>query len=203
MLFLVQVIDIEDGSEKDEQREYHHCRTDDTVNDDNAVGGEVASYLIDEPCQAIPPQQCSKHDAQVADAHLKRMVGYHECQLCETTHEEEYNQGIGEGYKECRHPIMDKRPFLLAADMHFLRRVALEAIDAKYQEQDTTAYLQIKEVAPRLYELHHETHAKTSDESIENVAYGGTDTSHETIPTPLVKCALNAKNANRSHRRRC
>ena len=182
----MKVIDVEQCPEKNKKREDYNRRADDAVDNQDAVGGEVAPYLVDKPCKTVPPQQRSKHDAQIAHAHFKRMVGHNECQLGVTSHEKEYNKRVGECYEECCDAVVNQRALLVPADMDFLCGVALEAIDAEQEEHDASAYLKIKEIAAFLDELHHETHAETCDESIENVAHGGADASHETIPTPLV-----------------
>lgn len=114
------------------------------------------------------------------------MVGHNKCQLGIASHEKEYDQRVRERHEECRHAVMHQRALLVSADMNLLRGVALEAVDAEKQEHDASAYLKIEEIAALLDELHDETHAKSGDESVENVAHCGTDASHKAIPTPLV-----------------
>lgn len=69
-IILVQVIDIEKCSEKNQKRENHYRRAYNAVYDYYTVGGEVAPYLVDKPRQTVPPEQCSEHNAQIAHAHL-------------------------------------------------------------------------------------------------------------------------------------
>ena len=146
----MKVIDVEQCPEKNKKREDYNRRADDAVDNQDAVGGEVAPYLVDKPCKTVPPQQRSKHDAQIAHAHFKRMVGHNECQLGVTSHEKEYNKRVGECYEECCDAVVNQRALLVSADMDFLCGVALEAIDAEQEEHDASAYLKIKEIAAQV-----------------------------------------------------
>ena len=95
---------------------------------------------------------------------------------------------------------MPERALPLAALMHVLRRIALEAIYAEHQEQKTSENLQIELVLGIIDNVHHETHSQTREEGIHDIAESGTDTRHETKPAALVQSALDTQDANRSHR---
>ena len=91
--------------QNDHGDEYHHT-ADDFVDDDNTGVLKFVTYLVDEPCQTIPPKQGSADDAQVADQHVKRMVGDNKGQLGKQSHEQDDNQGIGKSHQEGGHCVV-------------------------------------------------------------------------------------------------
>ena len=84
-----------------EEVEYRSEQDYDWNNDDNASYDAVDKYyavflkdvlyFVYQPCQTIPPQYCASYDAEIAYAHLQRVIGDDERQLCENCHEEQYN----------------------------------------------------------------------------------------------------------------
>ena len=62
------------------------------VDEHDAIFLEVGPDLVDEPCQPIPPQNGSCHDAQKSDGHHEGLVGDDECELGEAGHEEQDDQ---------------------------------------------------------------------------------------------------------------
>ena len=183
-----------DDREDDDHASYH------LINNKDAVGIKLAPDLVDEPCETEPPQQRSEHDAQIAHAHLQRHIRHYEGKLGKGGHEEEHDERIGERNEEGGDGIVPERALLLAALMHVLRRIALEAIYAEHQEQKASENLQIELVLGIIDNVHHETHSQTREESIHDIAESGTDTRHETKPAALVQSALDTQDANRPHR---
>ena len=161
------------------------------INNKDAIGIKLAPYLVDEPSEPKPPQQGSEDDAQIAHAHLKRHVGHHEGKLGEGGHEEEHDERIAQRHQECRDAIVPERALLVAALVHVLGGIALEAIDAKHQQQDAAKYLQIELVLRIVDEIHHKTHTQTREQSVHDVATCRAQARHETIPATLVQSALN------------
>ena len=183
-----------DHGEDDDHAAYY------LIDNDDAVGIKLVSNLVDEPGESEPPQQRSKHDAQIAHAHLQRHIRHYEGKLGKGGHEEEHDERIGERDEEGGDGIVPERALPLAALMHILRRIALEAIYAEHQEQKASENLQIELVLGIIDNVHHETHSQTREESIHDIAESGTDTRHETKPAALVQSALDTQDANRPHR---
>ncbi len=195
-----EMIEIEHGSDECDEREDDHDTSYYLINNKDAVGIKLAPDLVDEPCETEPPQQRSKHDAQIAHAHLQRHIRHYEGKLGKGGHKEEHDERIGERDEEGGDGIVPERALPLAALMHVLRRIALEAIYAEHQEQKTSENLQIELVLGIIDNVHHETHSQTREECIHDIAESGTDTRHETKPAALVQSALDTQDANRSHR---
>ena len=185
-----------DDREDDDNAPYH------LINNKNAVGVKLATDFIHEPGQAKPPEQRSEHDTQIPHSHLQRHIGHHEGKLGEGRHEEEHDERIRQRDEERRQGIVEKRALLVAASMHILGRIALEAIDTEDQKKQTAEYLEIKLVLRIVDEIHHKAHTQARKERIHDVAASSTDARHETIPTPLVQGALNTQDADRPHRSR-
>lgn len=95
---------------------------------------------------------------------------------------------------------MKQRALLVAALVHILGRITLEAIDTEHKKQDAAKYLQIKLILRIIHNVHHETHAETREKSVHDVAASGTNACDKTIPSPLVQSALDTQDAHRSHR---
>ena len=98
--------------------------------------------------------------------------------------------------------IVGKSTLLVAALVHVLGRIALEAIDAEDEEHHAAENLEDELVLRIVHEIHHEAHTQAREKRIDNVAARCTDTRHETIPSPLVQGSLNTKDAHRTHRGR-
>ena len=194
------MIEIEHGSDECDEREDDHDTSYYLINNKDAVGIKLAPDLVDKPCETEPPQQRSEHDAQIAHAHLQRHIRHHEGKLGKGGHKEEHDERIGERDEEGGDGIVPKRALPLAALMHVLRRIALEAIYAEHQEQKASENLQIELVLGIIDNVHHETHSQTREEGIHDIAESGTDTRYETKPAALVQSALDTQDANRSHR---
>ena len=194
------MIQVEHRAYQRYQREDDHHTTYHLINNKNAVGIKLAPDLVDEPCETEPPQQRSEHDAQIAHAHLQRHIRHYEGKLGKGGHEEEHDERIGERDEEGGDGIVPERALLLAALMHVLRRIALEAIHTEHQEQKTSENLQIELVLGIIDNVHHETHSQTREECIHDIAESCTDTRHETKPAALVQSALDTQDANRPHR---
>ena len=194
------MIEIEHGSDECDEREDDHDTSYYLINNKDAVGIKLAPDLVDEPCETEPPQQRSEHDAQIAHAHLQRHIRHHEGKLGKGGHKEEHDERIGERDEEGGDGIVPKRALPLAALMHVLRRIALEAIYAEHQEQKASENLQIELVLGIIDNVHHKTHSQTREEGIHDIAESGTDTRYETKPAALVQSALDTQDANRSHR---
>ena len=194
------MIEIEHGSDECDEREDDHDTPYYLINNKDAVGIKLAPDLVDEPCETEPPQQRSEHDAQIAHAHLQRHIRHHEGKLGKGGHKEEHDERIGERDEEGGDGIVPKRALPLAALMHVLRRIALEAIYAEHQEQKASENLQIELVLGIIDNVHHKTHSQTREEGIHDIAESGTDTRYETKPAALVQSALDTQDANRSHR---
>ena len=188
-----EMIEIEHGPDECDEREDNHDTS-------YYLSIKLAPDLVDEPCETEPPQQRSEHDAQIAHAHLQRHIRHHEGKLGKGGHEEEHDERIGERDEEGGDGIVPERALPLAALMHVLRRIALEAIYAEHQEQKASENLQIELVLGIIDNVHHETHSQTREECIHDIAESGTDTRHETKPAALVQSALDTQDANRSHR---
>ena len=87
-------IKIEHRSDKHDERENHDNATDNLINNDNAAVIKLVPNLVDKPCQPEPPKQRAADDAEIAYAHVQRMLGYDERKLGERCHEKEYDKRI-------------------------------------------------------------------------------------------------------------
>ena len=195
-----EMIEIEHGSDEGDEREDNHDTSYYLINNKDAVGIKLAPDLVDEPGESEPPQQSSENDAQIAHTHFYRHIGNHKGKLGKRSHKEEYDERIAERNQERRNAVMQKRALLIARLVHILHRIALEAINTEYQQQDTSKNLKIELVLGIIYKIHHKTHAQACKQSIYNVAACGTHTCYKPIPATLVECTLDAKDAYRTHR---
>ena len=184
------MVEIEHRSHQCDEREDDNHATYHLINNKDAIGIKLAPDLIDEPGESEPPQQSSENDAQIAHAHLYRHIGHHKGKLCKRSHKEEYDEWIAERNQKRSNAVMQKRALLIARLVHILHRIAPEAIDTEYQQQDTSKNLKIELVLGVIHKVHHKTHTETRKERIDNIAQSGTDTRNETIPAPLVQSAL-------------
>ena len=174
-----------DDREDDDHASYH------LINNKDAVGIKLSPHLVDEPGETEPPEQGSEDDAEIAHTHFDRHIRHHEGKLGKGGHEEEDDERIAQRYQESRDGIVGKGTLLVAALVHVLGGIALEAIDAKHQQQDAAKYLQIELVLRIVDEIHHKTHTQTREQSVHDVATCRAQARHETIPAALVQSALN------------
>ena len=193
------MIQVEHRAYQRYQREDDHHAAYHLINNKDAVGIELAAYLVDEPGKTKPPQQGAKHDAEIAHAHLDRHVGNHKGKLRVSGHEEEHDERIGESDEEGRQSVVEQRALLVAALVHVLHRVALEAIYSKDKQQQTARNLKIELVLGIVDKIHHKTHTQTREHGIHDVAASSADACHKTIPAPLVQRALNTQNTYWTH----
>ena len=102
-----EFVKVEDGSKQHNYREQDNHRADDLIDKENAIVVEYSSHFVNEPCQTVPPNQCSKRNAQKTKAHFQWMVGYDKGKLGKQTHEEEDDERVWECDEESRHSIVD------------------------------------------------------------------------------------------------
>ena len=194
---------IEYRAKQYDKGEYDHHAADDLVDEHNAIVFENVLQLVNQPCQPIPPQQSSSHDAQIADAHLHGMAGNDEGQLCENGHEKQDDEGVGQRDQKGGDTVVQVGAFGQAAVVHVLCGVGAETDNAEYQQHDAAGDLEEETVLGIAHEIHHKTHAHTSDKGIEQITGRGSQTGHEAIPPPFVERALNTQYAYWSHRGGC
>ena len=193
------MIQVEHRAYQRYQREDDHHAAYHLINNKNAVGIKLASYLVDEPGKAKPPQQGAKNDAEIAHTHLDRHVGNYKGKLRVCGHEEEHDERIGECDEEGRQSVVEQGALLVAAFVHVLRRVALEAIHSEGKQQQTARNLKIELVLGIVDKIHHKAHTQTREHGIHDVAASCADACHKTIPAPLVQRALNTQNTYWTH----
>lgn len=193
------MIQVEHRAYQRYQREDDHHTAYHLINNKNAVGIKLAAYLVDEPGKAKPPQQGAKHDAEIAHTHLDRHVRNYKGKLRVCGHEEEHDERIGECDEEGRQSVVEQGALLVAALVHVLRRVALEAIHSEDKQQQTARNLKIKLVLGIVDKIHYKTHTQTRKHGIHDVAASSADACHKTIPAPLVQRALNTQNTYWTH----
>ena len=182
--------------EDDDDTTYH------LINNKDAIGIKFSSHLVYQPSKSEPPKQGTKDNTKIPYPHLQWHVRHNKGKLGKGSHKQEHDKRITERYQKRRDAIVPKRALLVAALMHILGRIALEAIDTKHKEQDATKYLQVKLILRIIHKVHHETHAKTCKKRIDYIAAGSTNACNETIPSPLIQSALDTQYANWSHRGR-
>ena len=193
------MIQVEHRAYQRYQREDDHYTAYHLINNKNAIGIKLATYLVDEPGKTKPPQQGAKHDAEIAHAHLNRHVGNHKGKLRVCGHEEEHDERIGEGDEKGRQAVVEQCALLVAALVHILHRVAFEAVDSEHKEHQTAENLKIELILGVAHKIHHKTHAQTREHGIHDVAASSADACHKTIPAPLVQRALNTQNTYWTH----
>ena len=191
--------EVEHRAEEDDDGDGYHQRTNEFVDQDDAVVLETAPDLVDKPREAIPPEDGTRHNAQIAYRHDERLAGDNERKLRETGHEEQDDEGIGDGYQKGGDAIVDERAFHVAALVHVLRGVGTVTDDAEGEQHQASQQLQVEAVGAIVDDVHDETHAHTGDERIEQVACRGPDARDESIPAPLVQRALDTQDAHRPH----
>ena len=193
-------VEIEYRTDEHGEREDDDKAADDAVDDLYAVHVELCTYFINQPCQAVPPQQRTRDEAHIAERHFQRMVWNDEGKLSVAGDEQKDNQWVGECNEEGCERIVPQSAFALATLVHILPWIASEAVDAKQQQNSTSGELQDEFVGGVCDEIHDEAHTQTRDERIDNVAYSCSNACNKTIPAPFVECALYAEYAHRPHR---
>lgn len=198
-----QLVEVEDGAQQHDNGENHYYAAYNLVDEQNAVVVELAPHLVYKPCKPEPPQYGSADDAYVSHAHFNGAVGHNEGELCKQENEKEDDEGVGQRHQECRYGIVHERPFAaLHALVQFLCGVGAVAVYPEYEQEHASADLQKKAVALVVDEIHHETHSKTGEQGVDDVAHRCCNARNETIPTAFVKRALYAKYAHGTHRGR-
>ena len=158
-----QMIQIENRAEESDDGEDDDHAAYYLIDDDDAVGIKLVSDCIDEPGEAEPPHQGSEDDAEVTHAHFYRHIRHHEGKLCESGHEEEHDERIGERYEKRRYTIVHQRALLVARLVHVLHRITLEAVDSKHEEHQASENLKIELVLGVTHKIHHKTHAQACE----------------------------------------
>ena len=184
------MIQIENRAEESDDGEDDNHAAYYLIDNDDAVGIKLVPNLVDEPGESEPPQQGSEDDAEIPYSHFYRHIRYDESKLREGGHEEEHDERIGEGDEKGRQAVVEQCALLVAALVHILHRIALEAINTEYQQQDTSKNLKIELVLGIVDKIHHKTHTQTREHGIHDVAASSADACHKTIPAPLVQSAL-------------
>ena len=146
MCGLEQSYQIGGKSQQHHDTAYYHSHAYYFINQLNAVSVEFRAYLVHQPCQPPPPQQCSAHDAGKTHNHFKRMVGQHKCKLGIHGQEQEYDEWIRERNEKRCPRVVPECALLLAALVHLLSRVGVVCVPAETQQHDATGYLQIETV---------------------------------------------------------
>ena len=190
-------------SQQHDDRADNHRHANHLINDADAVGVELHTYLIHQPRQAPPPKQRAAHNAGKANEHLKRMVGQHEGKLRIHGQEEEDNQRIRERDQKGRPRVIPQRALLLPRLVHLLRGVGTVGIESESQQHQTTHYLQVEAVLVVIDQVHDERHTETRKSCIEDIADSGSNARSKAIPAPFVQRALHTKDTHRPHWRRC
>ena len=196
------MVQIENCAEEGDDREDDDHAAYYLINNKDAVGIKLSPHLVDEPGETEPPEQGSEDDAEIAHTHFDRHIRHHEGKLGKGGHEEEDDERIAQRYQESRDGIVGKGTLLVAALVHVLGRIALEAIDTEDEEHYAAENLEDELVLRIVHEIHHEAHTQAREKRIDDVAASCTDTRYETIPSPLVQGSLNTKDAHRTHRSR-
>jgi len=160
---------------------------------------ELAPDLVDQPRQPEPPQQRSGHDAQKPDAHLERVVGYHEGKVGKAGHEEQDNQRVRERNEEGRNAVVYQRTFVVARLVHVFCRVRAVSVPPEEQQHDAACQLQVKPVLLVVYDVHYKTHAESCKSCIDNITDGCPDARNESVPAAFVQRALDTKYTDRTH----
>lgn len=91
---IVEGVKIEHRPDENEDGTHDDDCPNDFVDDHDAVVVKLAAHLVNEPCQAVPPQQGAAEDAQVAADHLDGVVGYDKLELCEHGDEQQDDERI-------------------------------------------------------------------------------------------------------------
>ena len=200
VLQLWEEIDIEERSDEADDGEEDNTSADDTVDEYDSRLVETRAYLVNEPSQPIPPQQCAAQHGSIARTHKQRLVGHDEVELCEECDEEQHDKWVGEGDEKRRHPVVYQRALLLlSALVRILQRVGEEADESEDQQHDATGKLQIELVDRITDEVDDERHSETGDEGIDKVTEGCSHACGKAIPPALLLCALHAENADGPH----
>ena len=195
--------EVEHGPQKYYEREDDDDGADDLVDENDAIILEDVLYFVDEPCESEPPQQSSCDDAEVSDAHFERVAWYDESQLCKNGHEQQYDKWVGERDEEGRETIVEIGALRGAAVVHVARGIGAETDNSEDEQHDAAQNLQEELVSCVVDEVHDETHAKSGDEGVEQVAGRGAQSCNEAVPPAFVERPLYAQNAHRPHGRRC
>lgn len=91
---IVEGVKVEYRSDENEDGTHDDDCPNNLVDDHDAVVVKPAAHLVNEPCQAVPPQQGAAEDAQVAADHLDGVVGYDKLELCEHGDEQQDDERI-------------------------------------------------------------------------------------------------------------
>lgn len=103
------MIKIKNRSNEDNQGKQHHHSTDDFIDDEDTIEVKLSSYLIDKPCQTIPPKYCSDGYAGKSYYHLKRAMRLYESKLRKGCHDQKHNHRVRDGYGKCCEAVVQQR----------------------------------------------------------------------------------------------
>ena len=123
--------DVEHGSQQHHDRDENHDDADDPVDDDDAALVEDGPDFVDEPCESEPPQYGSSDDAGIAYEHHQWPSRYDESELCETGHEEEDNQWVGQRDEKGRDAVVNIGALGQSAVVHVASGVGAVAENAE------------------------------------------------------------------------
>ena len=88
----------------------------------------------------------------------------------------------------------------MARRSHIMRSGFI-GVQAKEEEHDAPAKLEVVHRRRIAEEFHHGTHAEGGQDGIEQITHHSPKTRDETIPTTLVQCPANSQHTHRAHRR--
>ena len=126
------------------------------------------------------------------------MFGNHKGERVEQGYEEENDKGVAEGEQKGREEIVRQRATAVRRGTQL--GTGTISIETEHKQQDATHQLEDINGARLFDKFHHETHAKTGDKGIEDIADGGTKTRDQAVVASLVERTLNTQHAYRSHR---
>ena len=89
-----QVIEIECRSQEHNQGKEDDHTADHLVDNQYAVVVKLVAYLVDQPCQAEPPQERSQDNAEETYAHLEGVGGDGKREQTVEENEQEHDHGV-------------------------------------------------------------------------------------------------------------
>ena len=190
---------IEYSTKKDDDGYGNHQRANKPVDENDAIDLETAADFVDQPCESIPPQYGARYNAQIAYCHDKGVPRDDKRKLSETCHEQQDDQWVGNSYEKGGDTIVYQCAFYVAALVHVLCGIGAVTENAERQQHQASQQLQVETVFAVVHDVHHETHAHTRNQCVEQVACRGTYAGDKAIPTALVQRTLNTKDTYRPH----
>ena len=184
-----------------DHRADEHNHADGSVQHEDASVAEVLFHAVDDVGQPQPPEHGSGDDGKIAHALSKEVAGNDKRQHVEQGDEQKNDERVGKGDEKGCGEVVNQSAFAGRGGAETFSRVGSVHVDTEDEEHDAADEFQPEQILLVVNEVHHQRHAQSGDEGIEDVAQCGAGTGDDAEDSTFSNGALHTKNAHGSHRR--